>query len=100
MKNNPKKTRARRLARWMNRLAQVKHTRLIGYSFYKGIPIPRRPTMPNNQHRETLPLWQWFSTEARYFLAEPEERQNIIILLTEELGEFAAPVLRAWDEDE
>ena len=56
--------------------------------------------MSNNQHRATLPLWQWFSTEARYFLAEPEERQNIIILLTEELGEFAPQVLRQWDEDE
>ena len=56
--------------------------------------------MSNNQHRETLPLWQWFSAEARYFLAEAEERQNIIILLTEELGEFAPQVLRQWDEDE
>ena len=50
--------------------------------------------------RETLPLWQWFGTEARYFLADPEERQTIRVLLTEELGEFAAPILLAWDEDE
>ena len=50
--------------------------------------------------RETLPLWQCFFVEARYFLAEPEERQTIRVLLTEELGEFAAPILRAWDEDE
>lgn len=50
--------------------------------------------------RETLPLFQWFSTEARYFLANPEERQDIIILLREELGEFAPQVLRQWDEDE
>lgn len=49
--------------------------------------------------RETLPLWQWFSTEARYFLAEPEERQNIVILLTEELGEFAPQVIARWEED-
>ena len=49
--------------------------------------------------RETLPLWQWFSAEARYFLAEAEEQATIRILLTEEMGEFAAPVLRAWDED-
>lgn len=56
--------------------------------------------MSNNNKRETLPLFQWFSTEARYFLAAPEERQNIRIILTEEMGEFAAPVLRAWEEDE
>lgn len=49
--------------------------------------------------RETLPLWQWFSSEARYFLADNEERQIIRILLTEDLGEFAAPILRQWEED-
>ena len=53
----------------------------------------------SDKHRETLPLWQWFSAEARYFMAEPEERQNIRIILTEELGEFAPPVLRQWEED-
>lgn len=56
--------------------------------------------MSDNNKRETLPLWQWFTTEARYFLAEPEERETIRIFLTEELGEFAAPVLRTWEEDE
>ncbi len=56
--------------------------------------------MSSTQHRETLPLWQWFSTEARYFTSTPEERQNIRIVLTEEMGEFAAPVLRTWEEDE
>lgn len=53
--------------------------------------------MSNNQHRETLPLFQWFSQEARYFLAEPEERQNIVILLTEELDEFAEQVMLKWE---
>ena len=53
--------------------------------------------MPNHQKRETLPLWQWFSTESRYFLAEPEERQDIIILLTEELGEFADQAFIKWE---
>ena len=38
--NNNKKTRARRLARWMNRLAQVKLIHLTGYAFFKGIAIP------------------------------------------------------------
>ena len=52
-----------------------------------------------SNHRETLPLWQWFTEEARYFLAEPEERQDIIILLTEELGEFAPQVIARWEED-
>ncbi len=52
-----------------------------------------------NQHRETLPLWQWFSAEARYFLAEVEERGTIRIHLYEELGEFAPQVLRQWEED-
>ena len=36
---NDKKTRAKRLARWMNRLAQVKLIRLTGYIFFKGIAI-------------------------------------------------------------
>ena len=53
--------------------------------------------MSSTQHRETLPLWQWFSTEARYFLAEPEERQNIRILLTEEMGEFADQAFLKWE---
>ena len=35
-----KKTRAKRLARWMNRLAQAKLIRLTGYVFFKGIAIP------------------------------------------------------------
>ncbi len=56
--------------------------------------------MSDSKHRETLPLFQWFSAEARYFLAEAEEQETIRVLLTEELGEFAAPVLRIWDEDE
>ena len=43
--------------------------------------------MSDNKHRETLPLWQWFSQEARYFMAEPEEQETIRVLLTEELGE-------------
>lgn len=55
--------------------------------------------MYDNQHRETLPLFQWFSTEARYFLAEPEEQETIRILLTEELGEFAPQVIARWEED-
>lgn len=37
---NSKKIRAKRLARWMNRLAQVKHTHLSGYVFYKKTAIP------------------------------------------------------------
>ena len=37
---NSKKARAKRLARWMNRLAQVKHIPLTGYAFFKGIAIP------------------------------------------------------------
>ena len=40
VKNNSKKIRAKRLARWMNRLAQVKHIPLTGYAFFKGIAIP------------------------------------------------------------
>ena len=56
--------------------------------------------MSDSKHRETLPLFQWFSTEARYFLAEAEEQETIRVLLTEELGEFAPQVLRQWDEDE
>lgn len=53
----------------------------------------------NPQHRETLPLWQWFSSEACYFLADDNERQTIRILLTEELGEFAPQVIARWEED-
>lgn len=37
---NSKKIRAKRLARWMSRLAQVKHIQLTGYMFYKHIAIP------------------------------------------------------------
>ena len=37
---NSRKTRARRLARWMNRLAQAGIIRLTGYVFYKHIAIP------------------------------------------------------------
>ena len=37
---NSKKTRARRLARWLNRLAQAGLTHLTGYVFYKRIAIP------------------------------------------------------------
>lgn len=59
-----------------------------------------RTTMSDSKHRETLPLFQWFSAEARYFLAEAEEQETIRIILTEEMGEFATPVLRVWDEDE
>lgn len=40
MKSNSKKVRARRLARWMNRLAQAGLIHLTGYVFYKHIPIP------------------------------------------------------------
>lgn len=40
MKSNSKKIRARRLARWMNRLAQVKLIHLTGYVFYKKTAIP------------------------------------------------------------
>ncbi len=40
MKHTPKKTRARRLARWLNRLAQVGLTHLTGYTFFRGIAIP------------------------------------------------------------
>lgn len=53
----------------------------------------------SDKHRETLPLWQWFSSEARYFLADDNERQSIRIVITEEMGEFAPPVLRQWEED-
>ena len=49
--------------------------------------------------RETLPLWQWFSSEARYFLADDNERHTIRILLTEALGELAPQVLCQWEED-
>lgn len=37
---NSKKTRAKRLARWLNRLAQVGLIHLTGYAFFKGIAIP------------------------------------------------------------
>lgn len=37
---NSKKTRAKRLARWMNRLAQAGIIHLTGYVFYKHIAIP------------------------------------------------------------
>ena len=37
---NSKKTRARRLARWLNRLARAGLTHLTGYVFFKGIAIP------------------------------------------------------------
>lgn len=37
---NDKKTRARRLARWLNRLAQAGLIHLTGYVFFKGIAIP------------------------------------------------------------
>lgn len=40
MKNNSKKTRARRLARWLNRLAQAGLIHLTGYMFYRHIAIP------------------------------------------------------------
>ncbi len=40
MKTNTKKVRARRLARWMNRLAQAGIIHLTGFVFYKGIAIP------------------------------------------------------------
>ena len=40
MKSNSKKIRARRLARWMNRLAQVKLIHFTGYVFYKKTAIP------------------------------------------------------------
>ena len=52
--------------------------------------------MSSIQHRETLPLWQWFSSEARYFLAEPEEREEIIIRL-HELGQFGDQTLLKWE---
>lgn len=39
MKNN-KKIRAKRLARWLNRLAQAGLNHLTGYVFYKRIAIP------------------------------------------------------------
>ena len=39
MKNN-KKIRAKRLARWLNRLAQAGLTHLTGYTFFRGIAIP------------------------------------------------------------
>ena len=53
--------------------------------------------MSDNKHRETLPLWQWFSAEARYFMAEPEEQETIRVLLTEELGEFGEQTLLKWE---
>ena len=37
---NSKKTRARRLARWLNRLARAGLTHFTGYVFFKGIAIP------------------------------------------------------------
>ena len=37
---NTKKVRARRLARWMNRLAQAGLIHLTGYVFYKKTAIP------------------------------------------------------------
>lgn len=37
---NSKKTRARRLARWLNRLAQAGLIHLTGYIFYKKVAIP------------------------------------------------------------
>ena len=37
---NSKKARARRLARWMNRLAQAGIIHLTGYVFYKKTAIP------------------------------------------------------------
>ena len=46
--------------------------------------------------RETLPLWQWFSVEARYFLAEPEERETIIVRIHDEFGQFGEQILREW----
>lgn len=38
--HNPKKARAKRLARWLNRLAQLSLIKLTGYQFYKGVAIP------------------------------------------------------------
>lgn len=40
------KTRAKRLARWLNRLVQLNRLPLYGYAFVKGIavPITYRPT--------------------------------------------------------
>ncbi len=53
--------------------------------------------MSDNKHRETLPLFQWFSAEARYFLAEAEEQETIRIILTEELGEFGEQTILKWE---
>ena len=40
MKSNPKKARAKRLARWLNRLAQAGLIQVHGYVFFKGVAIP------------------------------------------------------------
>ena len=37
---NSRKTRAKRLARWMNRLARAGLIHFTGYVFFKGIAIP------------------------------------------------------------
>lgn len=52
--------------------------------------------MPDNKHRETLPLWQWFTEEARYFLADPEEQETIRVQL-HEIGEFGDQALLKWE---
>lgn len=52
--------------------------------------------MSDNKRRETLPLFQWFSTEARYFLAAPEEQETIRIQL-HELGEFGEQTILKWE---
>lgn len=58
-------------------------------------------TQQNLQPRATLPLWQWYEGESRYFLADREEREVIRVFITEQFGqEFAEPVLRTWEEDE
>lgn len=43
------KTRAKRLARWLNKLIQLNHLPLYGYAFVKGVPVPlTHPTPPHH----------------------------------------------------
>lgn len=42
------KARAKRLARWLNRLIQLNHQPIYGYAFVKGIAVPL--THPTQHH--------------------------------------------------